>query len=110
MSYSCAPHMIIASGSMSIWHSVSISVFYVEALVGTFSQEKGLVGAFSVITNLRIAFVSSCSSDTGRESLELGAAALFVANHHRRIANLTRLTDCLARVGPGDEFLQTVHT
>ena len=51
-----------------------------------------------------------CSSDTGRESLELGAAALFVANHHRRIANLTRLTDCLARVGPGDEFLQTVHT
>ena len=30
-----------------------------KALVGTFNQVKALVGAFSVITNLCIAFVSS---------------------------------------------------
>ena len=30
------------------------SVFNVEALVGTFHQEKALVGAFSVFTNLRM--------------------------------------------------------
>ena len=30
------------------------SVINVKALVGTFNQEKALVGAFSVITNLRM--------------------------------------------------------
>ena len=30
------------------------SVLNVKALVGTFNQEKALVGAFSVITNLRM--------------------------------------------------------
>ena len=33
------------------------SVLNVKAVVATFNQEKALVGAFSVITNLRIAFV-----------------------------------------------------
>ena len=33
------------------------SVLNVKAVVAAFNQEKTLVGAFSVITNLRIAFV-----------------------------------------------------
>ena len=32
------------------------SVLNVKALVGAFNQEKALVGAFSVITNLRMQF------------------------------------------------------
>ena len=32
-----------------------------KALVGAFNQEKALVGAFSVIVNIRIIFVSSCN-------------------------------------------------
>ena len=35
------------------------SVLNVKAVVAAFNQDKALVGAFSVITNLRIAFVSS---------------------------------------------------
>ena len=35
-----------------------------KALVGAFNQEKALVGAFSVITNLWIAFVWISSADT----------------------------------------------
>ena len=30
------------------------SVLIMKALVGTFNQEKAIVGAFSVITNLRV--------------------------------------------------------
>ena len=33
---------------------MSYSVLNVKALVGAFNQEKALVGAFSVITNLRM--------------------------------------------------------
>ena len=33
------------------------SVLNVKAVVANFNQEKALVGAFSVITNLRMAFV-----------------------------------------------------
>ena len=35
------------------------SVLNVKALVGAFNQEKALVGAFSVITNLRMQFGSN---------------------------------------------------
>ena len=45
-----------------------------KAVVAAFNQEKALVGAFSVITNLRIAFVSSTTRDPG-----VAAAALFSA-------------------------------
>ena len=34
-----------------------------KEVVAAFNQEKALVGAFSVITNLRIAFVSSSTSE-----------------------------------------------
>ena len=37
-------------GSTPIWHSV----LYVKAVVAAFNQEKALVGAFSVITKLRM--------------------------------------------------------
>ena len=37
-------------GSMSVKHSV----LKVKVLVGAFNQEKALVGAFSMITNLRM--------------------------------------------------------
>ena len=40
-------------GLMPVWHS-SNGVLNVKALVGAFNQEKALVGAFSVITNLRM--------------------------------------------------------
>ena len=40
--------------------AVQHSVLDVKAVVAAFNQEKALVGAFSVITNLRIAFVSVC--------------------------------------------------
>ena len=39
-------------GSTPIQHSV----LNVKALVGTFNQEKALLGAFSMITNLRMDF------------------------------------------------------
>ena len=35
---------------------VDPTVFNVKAVVAAFNQEKALVGAFSVITNLRICF------------------------------------------------------
>ena len=42
-------------GSTAVYHSVLIySVLNVKAVVAAFNQEKALVGAFSVITNLRI--------------------------------------------------------
>ena len=39
---------------MSTYHEVNVRVLNVKALVGAFNQEKNLVGAFSVITNLRM--------------------------------------------------------
>ena len=39
-----------------VQHSVLISVLNVKAVVAAFNQEKALLGAFSVITNLRICF------------------------------------------------------
>ena len=39
---------------MPVEHSVLISVLNVKAVVAAFNQEKALVGAFSVITNLRM--------------------------------------------------------
>ena len=43
-------------GSTPIWHSVLClnSVLNVKAVVAAFNQEKALLGAFSVITNLRM--------------------------------------------------------
>ena len=38
---------------------INFSVLNVKAVVAAFNQEKALVGAFSVITNLRVAFVWS---------------------------------------------------
>ena len=35
-----------------------------KAVVAAFNQEKALIGAFSVITNLRMAFVSSSNLDS----------------------------------------------
>ena len=51
--------MIVASGSqvyvyLRPFSIVSLFVLNVKALVGAFNQEKALVGAFSVITNLRM--------------------------------------------------------
>ena len=43
---------LLTMGSTSIWHSV----LNVKAVAGTFNQEKALVRAFSVITNLRVVF------------------------------------------------------
>ena len=40
-----------------------------KAVVATFNQEKALVGAFSVITNLRIAFVDSTIQPAAGELL-----------------------------------------
>ena len=41
---------------MTVYHSVLMlnSVLNVKAVVAAFNQEKALVGAFSVITNLRM--------------------------------------------------------
>ena len=39
------------------WGQRLFSIVVVVAVVAAFNQEKALVGAFSVITNLRIAFV-----------------------------------------------------
>ena len=36
------------------WHSSTLVVLNVKAVVAAFNQEKALVGAFSVITNLRM--------------------------------------------------------
>ena len=51
-----------------------------KTLVGTFNQEKALVGAFSVITNLRIVFIWST---TGRGC---GAAVSGPSWEHRKTA------------------------
>ena len=51
------------------------SVINVKAVVATFNQEKALVGAFSVITNLRIVFVSS-STKVGPGSWRQEAAGV----------------------------------
>ena len=50
-------------GSTPVWHSVS----NVKAVVAAFNQEKALVGAFSVITNLRMELFEAivCSSSRG---------------------------------------------
>ena len=42
---------LLTVGSTPVYH---ISVLNVNALVGAFNKEKALVGAFSVITNLRM--------------------------------------------------------
>ena len=53
--------MIIASRTQfhdeRPWGQRLFSIVVVVAVVAAFNQEKALVGAFSVITNLRIAFV-----------------------------------------------------
>ena len=49
--------MIIASASLFhtfTYHGVNVRVLKVKAVVAAFKQEKALVGAFSVITNLRM--------------------------------------------------------
>ena len=51
------PNFMFTAIQQSVY--LSVSVLNVKRLVGTFNQEKALVGAFSVITNLCIAFVSS---------------------------------------------------
>ena len=50
VSQSCQISCLLTMGSTSVKHSV----LNVKALVGAFNQEKALVGAFSVITNLRM--------------------------------------------------------
>ena len=49
-----------------------------KAVVAAFNQEKALVGALSVLTNIRITFVSSCSGFSGvgceRQGWVCGAA------------------------------------
>ena len=47
------------------WINALNSFLNVEALVGAFNQEKALVGAFSVITNLRMELFEAlvCSAD-----------------------------------------------
>ena len=42
------------------------SVFNVKAVVGAFNQEKALVGAFSVITNLRMKLFQALDQTHGR--------------------------------------------
>ena len=53
-----------------------------KAVVAAFNQEKALVGAFSVIMNIRIAFVRISNRDTA-----LAAAAAARANiiHHHKL-------------------------
>ena len=68
-------------------HSVLIhSVLNLKAVVATFDQEKALVGAFSVITNLRVDI---------RLKLQL---ALALASSHR-ITNNSAHTAAAAGVG-----------
>ena len=50
-------HVYFTVGSMPVKHSL----LNVKALVGAFNQERALVGAFSMITNLRMADSSSCT-------------------------------------------------
>ena len=55
-------------GSTPVQQCLNI-VLNVKAVVAAFNQEKALVGAFSVITNLRIAFVGSTIQPAAGELL-----------------------------------------
>ena len=46
-----------------------------KAVVGAFNQEKALVGAFSVIMNLRMELFEAPAAIDGDQQLELGPAA-----------------------------------